>query len=101
MAIPVSNASINPARSTAVAFFNGDGAPGQLWAFWVAPVVGALIAGATFAFITGEDRSEMDIDGSTDDVANAEVDAAGPTGARRLTVTQARRSHLMFISDLH
>ncbi|MEO7783803.1 MAG: aquaporin Z [Terracoccus sp.] len=77
VAIPVSNASINPARSTAVAFFNGDGAPGQLWAFWVAPVVGALIAGATFAFITGEDRSEMDIDGATDDVTNAEVDAQG------------------------
>ncbi len=45
VAIPVSNASINPARSTAVAFFNGNGAGGQLWAFWVAPIVGGLIAG--------------------------------------------------------
>ena len=77
IAIPVSNASVNPARSTAVAFFNGDGAPGQLWAFWVAPLVGALIAGATFAFITGEDRAELDIDGSTDDVDNAAVDDRG------------------------
>lgn len=77
IAIPVSNASINPARSTAVAFFNGNGAPGQLWAFWVAPILGGLIAGATFAFITGEDRSALDIGGSTDDVANAAVDSAG------------------------
>lgn len=77
IAIPVSNASVNPARSTAVAFFNGNGAPGQLWAFWVAPIVGAVIAGATFAWITGEDRSELDIDGSTDDVDNAARDERG------------------------
>ena len=77
VAIPMSNGSINPARSTAVAFFNGGDAPAQLWAFWVAPIVGALIAGVTFAWITGEDRAEMDIDGSTDDVDNAARDAAG------------------------
>lgn len=77
VAIPVSNASVNPARSTAVAFFNGDGAPGQLWLFWVAPIIGGLIAGATFHFITGEDKSAMDIDGTTNDVRNAELDAAG------------------------
>nr|WP_308423755.1 aquaporin Z [Terrabacter tumescens] len=77
VAIPVSNASINPARSTAVAFFNGNGAPGQLWAFWVAPIVGGLIAGTTFAWITGERRDAMDISGSTDMVDNAAVDEAG------------------------
>lgn len=77
VAIPVSNASVNPARSTAVAFFNGDGAPGQLWLFWVAPLIGGLIAGATFHFITGEDKSLMDIDGSTSDLRNAELDAQG------------------------
>jgi aquaporin Z len=77
VAIPVSNASINPARSTAVAFFNGNDAGLQLWAFWVAPIVGGLIAGVTFAWITGEDRAEMDIDGSTYDVDNAARDAAG------------------------
>jgi aquaporin Z len=77
VAIPVSNASINPARSTAVAFFNGNDAPAQLWAFWVAPVVGALIAGATYAWITGEDKADLDIDGSTDDVDNAARDASG------------------------
>ena len=77
VAIPVSNASINPARSTAVAFFNGNDAPAQLWAFWVAPIVGGLIAGATYAWITGEDKADLDIDGSTDDVDNAARDAEG------------------------
>lgn len=53
VAIPISNASINPARSTAVAFFNGAGAPGQLWAFWVAPLVGAAIAGVLYPLLFG------------------------------------------------
>ena len=77
VAIPISNASINPARSTAVAFFNGNGAVGQLWVFWVAPIVGGLIAGSTFAWITGERREAMDISGSTDMVENAAVDDEG------------------------
>ncbi len=46
VAIPVSNGSINPARSTAVAFFNGNDAGLQLWAFWVAPIVGAAHRGS-------------------------------------------------------
>ncbi len=66
ISIPISNTSINPARSTAVAFFNGDGAPGQLWAFWVAPIAGAAIAGATYALITGVDRRDEDISGFID-----------------------------------
>ena len=77
VAIPISNASVNPARSTAVAFFNGNGAVGQLWAFWVAPIVGGLIAGATYAWITGERREHLDISGSTETVSNAELDAEG------------------------
>ena len=63
ISIPVTNTSVNPARSTAVAFFNGDGAPGQLWLFWLAPVLGALIAGKTYAVITGEGRQGVDIEG--------------------------------------
>ncbi|WP_427383686.1 aquaporin Z [Janibacter sp. G56] len=68
ISIPISNTSVNPARSTAVAFFNGAGAPGQLWAFWLAPIVGAVIAGATYALITGEDRSGYDISGELDPI---------------------------------
>lgn len=63
ISIPISNTSVNPARSTAVAFFNGNGAPGQLWLFWVAPIIGAAIAGATYHLITGVDRSDRDISG--------------------------------------
>lgn len=45
IAIPVSNASVNPARSTATAIFQGGWAIDQLWAFWVAPIAGGLLAG--------------------------------------------------------
>lgn len=53
ISIPISNTSVNPARSTAVAFFNGNGAPAQLWAFWLAPLVGAAIAGLVYSFLFG------------------------------------------------
>lgn len=45
ISIPVTNTSVNPARSTAPALFAGGWAIGQLWLFWVAPIVGALLAG--------------------------------------------------------
>lgn len=51
ISIPISNTSVNPARSTAVAFFNGNGAPGQLWAFWLAPLVGGLIGGLLYPLL--------------------------------------------------
>jgi aquaporin Z len=53
ISIPISNTSVNPARSTAVAFFNGDGAPAQLWVFWLAPLVGAVIAGVAYPLLFG------------------------------------------------
>ena len=48
--IPVTNLSVNPARSTAPALFVGGWAIGQLWMFWIAPIVGAAIAGAAYGF---------------------------------------------------
>ncbi len=63
ISIPISNTSVNPARSTAVAFFNGAGAPEQLWVFWVAPILGAVIAGFSYEAITGIDASNEDLDG--------------------------------------
>jgi aquaporin Z len=45
VAIPVSNASVNPARSTATAIFGGSAALSSLWLFWVAPIVGGVIGG--------------------------------------------------------
>ena len=53
VSIPISNTSVNPARSTGVAFFNGDGAPAQLWVFWLAPLVGAAIAGVAYPYLFG------------------------------------------------
>lgn len=54
ISIPVTNTSVNPARSTGVAVYVGDWALAQLWAFWVAPIVGALL-GATLYRVIGRD----------------------------------------------
>jgi aquaporin Z len=45
ISIPVTNTSVNPARSTGVALWAGGDAVGQLWLFWLAPIAGALLAG--------------------------------------------------------
>jgi aquaporin Z len=55
ISIPVTNTSVNPARSTAVAMYVGDWAVSQLWLFWVAPIVGALLGAAAYRFIGSED----------------------------------------------
>jgi|SRR5579859_2900680 len=49
--IPVTNVSVNPARSTGPAIFVGDWAMSQLWLFWVAPILGAALAGAVYPLI--------------------------------------------------
>ncbi len=54
ISIPVTNTSVNPARSTGPALFAGAEYVGQLWLFWVAPIVGALIAGATSRWLQDE-----------------------------------------------
>jgi aquaporin Z len=46
LAIPISNASVNPARSLASALFAGSAALGQVWLFWVAPIIGGVVGGA-------------------------------------------------------
>jgi aquaporin Z len=51
ISIPVTNTSVNPARSTGVGVFVGDWAVAQLWLFWVAPIAGALIGAAIYRFI--------------------------------------------------
>jgi aquaporin Z len=51
ISIPVTNTSVNPARSTSQALFVGDWAMGQLWLFWVAPIVGAIIAGIIYKMV--------------------------------------------------
>ena len=55
--IPVTNLSVNPARSTGPALFVGGWALAQLWLFWVAPIVGAAIAGIVYPIVSGEKKA--------------------------------------------
>jgi aquaporin Z len=52
--IPVTNLSVNPARSTGPAVFVGGWAIEQLWLFWIAPIVGALVAGLVYPMLAQE-----------------------------------------------
>jgi len=54
ISIPVTNTSVNPARSTGTALFVGDWALSQLWLFWAAPIVGALLAGLVYSWLGSE-----------------------------------------------
>ena len=54
ISIPVTNTSVNPARSTGVAVFVGDWAMSQLWLFWVAPIVGGMIGAIIYKIVDGE-----------------------------------------------
>ena len=56
ISIPVTNTSVNPARSTGVAVFVGGWAVGQLWLFWVAPIVGALLGAASYRLVGGSEE---------------------------------------------
>ena len=56
ISIPVTNTSVNPARSTSQALFVGDWALGQLWLFWVAPIIGAILAGYVYKMISPEEN---------------------------------------------
>jgi len=56
ISIPITNTSVNPARSTSQALFVGDWALSQLWLFWLAPIVGAILAGLVYKFISPEKK---------------------------------------------
>jgi aquaporin Z len=58
VSIPVTNTSVNPARSTAPALFVGGWALDQLWLFWVAPFLGALAAGPVYRWLAGDTDSQ-------------------------------------------
>lgn len=55
ISIPVTNTSVNPARSTSQALFVGDWATAQLWLFWVAPIIGAVLAGIVYKYLSPEE----------------------------------------------
>jgi len=54
VSIPVTNTSVNPARSTGPAIFVGDWAISQLWLFWVGPIIGAILAGFVYRWLGGD-----------------------------------------------
>ncbi|UGA53943.1 aquaporin Z [Vibrio sp. VB16] len=56
ISIPVTNTSVNPARSTGVALYTGDWAMSQLWLFWVAPIIGAILGAIVYRVISKEER---------------------------------------------
>jgi len=56
ISIPVTNTSVNPARSTGVALFAETAALSQLWLFWVAPILGAVIGALIYKFVGNEDK---------------------------------------------
>ncbi len=56
ISIPVTNTSVNPARSTGVALFVGDWAVSQLWLFWLAPIAGAVLGAAVYRMIGSEEN---------------------------------------------
>ena len=59
ISIPVTNTSVNPARSTGPAVFVGGWALRQLWLFWVAPIVGALIGGFVYRWLGAEEKAKI------------------------------------------
>jgi aquaporin Z len=63
ISIPVTNTSVNPARSTGPAIFVGDWAVQQLWLFWLAPLIGAAIAGVVYRAVLEGDREEPPVTG--------------------------------------
>jgi aquaporin Z len=64
ISIPVTNTSVNPARSTGVALFQGTWAVQQLWMFWVVPLLGGVAGGLIFRFLLSEDVAKPGFAGS-------------------------------------
>jgi aquaporin Z len=63
ISIPVTNTSVNPARSTGPALFAGGWALQQLWLFWVAPLIGAAVAGLVYHWVGGDEPAPVDVKG--------------------------------------
>jgi aquaporin Z len=76
ISIPVTNTSVNPARSTGPALFVGGWAISQLWLFWVAPIVGAALAGLAYSFFASTPEAEPKVEAQPAPEAKARA-AAG------------------------
>ena len=78
ISIPVTNTSVNPARSTGpalfVAIYSDPWAVKQLWLFWVAPILGALLAGYLYGWMVGDDEEETAVEESTIVIEEVDVE---------------------------
>jgi aquaporin Z len=63
ISIPVTNTSVNPARSTGQALFVGGWAVAQLWLFWLAPLLGGVLGGAVYRILLERDETEPAVEG--------------------------------------
>jgi aquaporin Z len=85
--IPVTNTSVNPARSTGPALIVGGWALSQLWLFWLAPLVGGALAGIAYRFVVGDDGTEPIAEEAQDtgaaDIAIGELGGTRPPAAPR------------------
>ena len=63
ISIPVTNTSVNPARSTGPAIFAGGWALEQLWLFWIAPLIGAAIGGVVYRWVGGDEPRAVEVSG--------------------------------------
>lgn len=59
ISIPITNTSVNPARSLSQAVFVGGNAMSQLWLFWVAPILGGIVGGLIYKFLLQRDADEI------------------------------------------
>ena len=66
ISIPVTNTSVNPARSTAPALFAGGWALEQLWLFWLAPLIGSAFSGVVYRVVGGEEPAPVEVSGTPD-----------------------------------
>ena len=75
--IPVTNLSVNPARSTGPALFVGGWALAQLWLFWIAPIIGGILGGLAYNAIAGD---EVKVAGRDEARTEPQTEAPRPTG---------------------
>jgi aquaporin Z len=64
ISIPVTNTSVNPARSTGPALFVGGWALSQLWLFWLAPIIGGALGGAVYRWVSSDSPAPVAVVGS-------------------------------------
>jgi aquaporin Z len=85
ISIPVTNTSVNPARSTGPALLMGGWALGQLWLFWVAPIIGGAVAGLAYKYITGGEGVEPIAEEAQNPDGNVAIGELGAPGRLRST----------------